>query len=285
MIRRFIRIVVLLFSPALLLGGCDLSSGGGNPDDSQTPGSADTPDPSNTPGSGNINGEETPIGGAREVIEENDNFRFEYSYPKAAGDLPGLAAWLDRRLDRQRQSLAGESARGRAQARDNGFPFNKYSSGTSWEVIADLPRWLSLSAALDSYRGGAHPNYGFDTIVWDKQNDRTLEPIAFFTSPEALDEALGERLCGALNAEREERRGTPIEEGSTDSFDACIKPDETNLLLASTNGRTFDRIGIQIAPYLAGPYAEGSYEFTFDMDEDLLAIVRPAYREDFTVRN
>lgn len=269
--RRFLWIAV----PALALAGCDMNPNGGDPEATPTPSVTATTSPTST-------GDGHPVGGARQISDETDTFLFEYSYPQEAGELPELAAWLDQRLDRQRAALARNSALGRERARDNGFPFNKYSSGTSWEVIADLPGWLSMSAALDSYQGGAHPNYGFDTIVWDKQASRPLEPIAFFISPEALDDALGERLCDALNAQRAERRGTPVDENSTDAFDACIKPDETNLLLGSRSGTTFDRIGIQIAPYLAGPYAEGSYEFSFDMDEDLLAIVRPEFRAAFS---
>ncbi|WP_084828049.1 DUF4163 domain-containing protein [Aurantiacibacter marinus] len=277
-----LRRIILVLAPLLALSGCNVPSGGDEPVPPATPDVPVTdlpvPDASET-----AKGEAT--GGARDVSTETDSFLFEYSYPQQAGELPALAAWLDQRMERRRQAIERDAARGRAEARENGFPFNMYSSGTSWEVVADLPGWLSLSAALDSYRGGAHPNYGFDTIVWDKEGDRPLEPVAFFTSAEALDNALGERLCEALNAEREKRRGAPVEAGSTDIFDACIKPDETNLLLGSSNGRTFNRIGIQIAPYLAGPYAEGSYEFTFNMDEDLLAIVRPEYREAFSVRN
>jgi len=283
MMRRFIWIVLPGLTPALLLSGCDVPANGGDPAATPTQSQSATPlpDPPTPPDTPDV-GDEMPIGGAREMVEENDNFRFHYSYPQEAGELPALAAWLNQRMDRQRQSIARESANGRRQARNNGFPFNKYSIGTSWEVVADLPGWLSLSAARDSYRGGAHPNYDFDTVVWDKQADRPREPMAFFTSPEALDDALGARLCEALNAERAERRGAPIEEHSTDSFDACVAPDETNVLLGSTNGETFNRIGIQIAPYIAGPYVEGSYEFTFDMDDDLLAIVRPEYREAFS---
>ncbi len=278
--RRFIGIAVPALASAVLLAGCEVPVQESDPVASATPSATATQEPPEPPEPPE-NGEETPIGGARQVSEENDDFVFGYSYPQEAGELPGLAAWLDQRLDQQRRTLASESSRGRAQARENGFPFNKYASGTSWEVVADLPGWLSMSAALDSYSGGAHPNYRFDTVVWDKENAAPVEPIAFFTSPEALDTALGARLCEALNAERAERRGAPIEEGSTDTFDACIAPDETNLLLGSTNGEAFNRIGIQIAPYLAGPYVEGSYEFTFDMDADLLEIVRPEYREDF----
>lgn len=263
--------ITLALVPVLVLAGCDFTSGADTPDATPTPGDTATEPPLYS----------IPVGGARTVSEETDLFFFEYSYPQAAGEIPALAEWLDQLLDRRRQALAAEAAEGHERARSNGFPFNAYSSGTAWEVVADLPGWLSLSAALDSYQGGAHPNYGFDAIVWDKANDRALEPIAFFTSPEALDGALGERLCEALNAERERRRGMPVDANADDSFNSCIKPDETNLLLGANGGEHFDRIGIQIAPYLAGPYAEGSYEFTFAVDDQILEIVRPEYREAF----
>jgi len=268
MIRRF----TLLAVPAAL-AACNP---GGEVEDPQPSATAETPQPPATP-----EGTPVPLGGAREVAERTDTYLFEYSYPQAAGDTEGLAGWLDNRLERERQDLAARAAQGREEARDNGFPFNSYSSETAWEVVADLPNWLSLSADLSSYSGGAHPNYGFDSIVWDKQAGKALEPIAFFTSARALDDAIGAQLCEALNAEREKRRGEPVEEGSDDSFDACVKPDEGNLLLGSTNGRTFNRIGIQIAPYLAGPYAEGSYDFTFPVTPELLEVVREEYREAF----
>ena len=270
--RRFIGIAV----PALLLAGCDWLAG--SPDPAATPVPTATASATAKP-----TGSQVPTKGARQVSEETDTFLFEYSYPQEAGEIPKLAGWLDARLDRNRQQLAAEATRGREQARDNGFPFNKYSSGTAWEVVADIPGWLSMSADLDSYTGGAHPNYGFDTMVWDKTEGTAREPIDFFTSAQALDDVLGERLCDLLNAEREERRGMPVEEGSDDTFDACVKPDETNLLLGSRAGEKFDRIAIQIAPYIAGSYAEGSYEFDFAMDEELLAVVRPEYREAFAV--
>ena len=152
-------------------------------------------------------------------------------------------------------------------------------------MVADLPGWLSLSAELSEYSGGAHPNYGYDTMVWDKTRKLPLEPIAFFNSAAELDAVLGEQLCEALNAERAKRRGGPVPEDSDDFFDACVKVDETNLLLGSRRGTHFDRIGIQIAPYLAGPYAEGTYEFTFPVTPELLATVKPEYREAFEARN
>ncbi|MCB2066111.1 MAG: DUF4163 domain-containing protein [Erythrobacter sp.] len=269
---RFTAVAIPALLLAPLLAGCDLLS----PTPAPTP--TLTPTPSATDGATTA-----PVGGARQVSEQTDLFVFAFSYPQAAGEVEPLARWLDARLDRERNRLATVADQGRTEARDNGFPFNTYASETAWEVVANLPDWLSLSAELSTYEGGAHPNYSFDTIVWDKARDRALEPIAFFTSPDALDRAMGSELCDALNAERAQRRGEPVEEGSDDPFDGCIKPDEGNLLLGSSNGQSFDRIGIQIAPYLAGPYAEGSYEFTFPVTPAILDVVREEYRPAFAV--
>lgn len=223
--------------------------------------------------------------GARSVAEETDTFLFEYAYPMEPGEIPMLAAWLDARLEMERAVLAQAADKGRAEARGNGFPFNKYSSLTEWRVVADLPDYLSLSATLSTYTGGAHPNYDFDAMIWDKAAGKVRAPMSFFTSAAALDEALGEELCAALNAERAKRRGMEVPQQSEDTFDQCVKGDEANLLLGSRSGTKFDRIGVQIAPYVAGPYAEGAYEFTFDITPQLLATVKPEYRRAFATRN
>ena len=275
MFRRFLCLVV----PALAVAGCDALGGGEEPVAEATA----TPSPTASASASGTPAPDAPTGGAREITEETDTFLFEYAYPQEAGEEPGLAAWLDERMERQRATLEREANEGRDEARDNGFPFNKYSSSTVWEVVAQLPGWLSLSAALDTYYGGAHPNYGFDSIVWDRENRRALEPLALFTSAEALDSAMGDRLCEALNAERAERRGDAVEPQPDDPYQNCVALEDTNVLLGSSNRRNFNRIGVQIAPYVAGPYAEGAYEFTFPVDEAVLAAVKPQYRSAFAV--
>jgi hypothetical protein len=159
--------------------------------------------------------------GARAVSEETDDFLFEYSYPSEAGRVPELAGLLDRRLDRNRAELATESEKARREARSNGFPYNKHSYTAQWKVVADLPGWLSLSEDVSTYTGGAHGNYTMQSLVWDKQAGKALEAIALFASPQALEEALGERFCTGLDRERARRRGAPIAEGSDDQFDQC----------------------------------------------------------------
>jgi hypothetical protein len=223
--------------------------------------------------------------GARAVSEETDDFLFGYAYPAAAGSIPELATLLDRRLDQSRSELVREATEARQEARADGFPYNKHSVETRWEVVSNLPGWLSLSADIESYGGGAHGNYGFDSLVWDKQGARALKAIDLFMSEEALDEALGDRLCKALNAERAKRRGEPVPKDSDDQFDRCVDIKETTVLVGSAGRRKFDRVGAQIGPYVAGPYAESSYEFTFPVDRAVLGTVKPEFREAFAARN
>lgn len=270
-------------SPALalvlLLAACD-------PTDPQ-PQASSTPTPS-----ASASASAAPASGARSVEEETDDFLFAYAYPAQAGNIAPLARLLDSRADRLRAQLAEQSAQGRADARSNGFPFNKYSSSVTWEVVAETPDYLSLSAELTSYTGGAHGNYGFDSLVWDKQGERVLQVAEFFTSLAALEEVVGEELCDLLNAERAKRRGPDAAENQAiagiepdDPFNQCVPLSDTTLLLGSTNSAKFNRIGVQIGPYVAGPYAEGSWDFTLPVTAQVLATVAPEFRDAFAARN
>lgn len=263
--------VCLGLAAALLLVSCRQDAPEPAPQETPTP----TESASATP---------VPASGARAVVEETGDFLFKYSYPEEAGDIPELAALLGKDLDEMRAEIAAQSAAGREAAHDDGFPFNKYSSGTEWKVVADTPRFLSLSSVFDSYDGGAHGMYGYGALVWDKEASAALQPADFFTSIDALDDVLGESFCNQLNAERAKRRGQPVEEGSDDIFDVCVPLSDTTLLLGSAGGKAFNRIGVQIGPYVAGPYAEGSFEFTFPVNAAVLEVVKEDYRSAFAAR-
>ncbi|HEY6815587.1 MAG TPA: DUF4163 domain-containing protein [Croceibacterium sp.] len=223
--------------------------------------------------------------GARAVAEETDDFLFEYSYPSEAGEIPELAALLDGRLARNREALAGEAVQARREARSNGFPYNKHSHASEWKLVADLPGWLSLSEDVSTYTGGAHGNYTRQSLVWDKQAGKALDGIALFASSAALEEALGDKFCDGLDRERAKRRGAPIAEDSAEQFDQCPALDELEVLVGSSNRRTFNRLTFYAGPYVAGPYAEGAYEVNVNVDRAILAAVRPEYREAFSARN
>lgn len=224
--------------------------------------------------------------GARSVAEETDDFLFEFSYPVEAGRIVELASLLDIQLEQQREELASESVAARREARQNGFPYNKHSYTAAWKVVTELPDWLSLSADVATYTGGAHGNSTVESLVWDKKKERSLKAIELFTSPAALEQAFGERFCDGLDREREKRRGAPLEEeegGNT--FVDCPKIAELEILVGSSNRRTFNRLTVYAGPYVAGPYAEGAFEIDLTIDRAILAAVKPEYRAAFTARN
>lgn len=222
-------------------------------------------------------------GGAKAVAEANDVWDFKYAYPAQAGRIPSLRAMLDARQAQALAELKDQAIEGRAFADEQGFPFNPYALDVTWETVADLPDWLSLSSQIYSFTGGAHGNTGFDALLWDKRANKPLEPASLFASPEALQAAVSSAFCTALNKQREERRGEPVDPNADDWMNACPKVADTTLILGSSNSRTFDRIGFLIDPYTAGPYAEGTYEVTLPVTAAVRAAVKPQHAPSFTV--
>jgi hypothetical protein len=148
-------------------------------------------------------------------------------------------------------------------------------------VVANLPRFLSLSASLYEYGGGAHGDSAFDALVWDREAKQALDPKAMFTSPAALQAALGAPWCKALKAERAKRLGPDY---ADDGFFECPAIADLTVLLGSSDRKSFNRIGLLAAPYVAGSYAEGAYEVTLPVTPSVMAAVKPAYRAAFAAR-
>ena len=222
-------------------------------------------------------------GGASKVEESTDLFEFDYSYPAEAGRIPALKAWLDAERTKSRAQLIEEATAGRAEAKESGFEYHAYALGRAWEKVTETPRFLSLSAQIYDYSGGAHPNHGTDSLLFDKQAETRLEPLDLFSSKAAFDAVIRQPFCALLDKEREKRRGEPVVRDKG-MFDDCIKPSEQTVILGSSNGRTFDKVGVLVGPYAAGPYAEGDYEFTLPVTAALMRAVRSDYRGEFSVR-
>lgn len=225
---------------------------------------------------------ESNVNGAREVKEKTELYSFEYSYPAPAGSIPQLKAILDTRMDKEKSQFASEARDAKRSAEKDGFPYREYEAVTAWKVVTDLPGWLSLSAEFYAFTGGAHGNHGYDALLWDRKANVMRDPISLFLSPRVLNAAVTKDFCAALNRERAKKRGEPVKPGSTDPFDECISIEDTTVILGSSNGKTFDRVGFLIGPYAAGPYAEGDYEITLPVDKAILAVVKPEYRESFS---
>ncbi|MBS0254122.1 MAG: DUF4163 domain-containing protein [Proteobacteria bacterium] len=223
-------------------------------------------------------------GTARVVSESSASYTFAYAYPAPAAAIPALKSWLDADLAKARKEVASEAQEGKKDAAEAGYPFNPHSSETKWQVVTDLPGWLSLSALTSGYSGGAHGNYGFVALLWDKGANQQREVTSLFTAKAALAQALKGPFCAELNRQRAKKRGAPIDPASTDEFDKCIDPTGSTLILGSSDHQHFDRIGVLIGPYEAGSYAEGSYEVTLPVTPAVLATVKPQFKAAFALK-
>lgn len=224
-------------------------------------------------------------GVAKAVKESNDLYEFEYSYPAQAGGIPDLKAWLDADLDKQKAELVKASKEDKASAATDNYPYNAHSASTEWKVVTDLPGWLSLSTIVGGYSGGAHPNYAYNAILWDRVANQRREVSDLFQSKSVLSNAIRTPFCNALDAQRAKKRQVAkIDRNSGDEFDQCLDPLESTLILGSSNHRAFDRIGVLVAPYSAGPYAEGDYEVTLPVTPAVIAALKPEYRAAFVAK-
>lgn len=210
------------------------------------------------------------------------NYDFTYSYPQQAARIAPLKAWLDTDKAKLRAKVAGEAAEFRRQTQRDGSPFRKYEASKDWEVVADTPRFLSLSVTTYGYSGGAHGYGASGGLLWDKRAAQRVEPKAVFVSLAGLDAALRKPWCDWLKRERVRRLGAPIE--TDDIFGQCPRVKELTVLLGSSTGKAFDRIGLIADQYVAGSYAEGQYELTLPITPALLRAVKPEYRGAFAVR-
>lgn len=225
---------------------------------------------------------EAPPAG-RSVDVSNELYEFSFAYPDAAGAIPALKDLLDGQMAQARSQLASSSRDDQKSAKKDGYPYLQHSYGAKWDVVTDLPGWLSLSAQVYTFSGGAHGMTNFDSLLWDRRADTARKPRDLFTGADALRNAIQKPFCQALNKEREKRRGEPVQSDSGQMFTECIDPLAQTLILGSTNQQTFDRIGILVAPYEAGPYAEGTYEVTVPVTGRVMAVLKPQYRTAFSV--
>ncbi|MXP45177.1 DUF4163 domain-containing protein [Allopontixanthobacter sediminis] len=214
------------------------------------------------------------------VEEETDLFSYKFAYPAEVSAIPTLAREIESRADKIKLEMQSDARSDRTAAADGGFPFRQHSLSAEWKVVADLPDWLSLTNEFATYTGGAHGNYGVTSLVWDKPAGQTMEGVEMFTSPGALTEAVAETYCPALDRQRQQKNGMAPD--PTGTFGQCPGVSELTIIPGSSNGRTFDRVGFYAGPYVAGSYAEGSYEVTLPVDAKIFAAVKPEFRDAFS---
>lgn len=216
------------------------------------------------------------------VKEETELFSYTFAYPAEVDAIPALASEIQRQEDVTKSQMLADAESDRKASRGGAFPYRQHSLSVDWKVVADLPGWLSLTREFATYTGGAHGIYGVTSLVWDKQEGRAMEGIDFFVSPGTLTSAVAQTYCPALDRQREAKNGAAPDR--SDPFGQCPDVTELTIIPGSSNGSTFDRVGFYAGPYVAGSYAEGSYEVTLPVDARIMEAVKPEYRGTFSVK-
>ncbi|RKF21969.1 DUF3298/DUF4163 domain-containing protein [Altericroceibacterium spongiae] len=220
----------------------------------------------------------------RSIDVETDLMEFSYSYPALVASIPKLASLMDSRLDDTGSALEKDAQAAKAEAEKNNYPYRTYSTQVEWKVVRDLPDWLSLSANIYTYTGGAHGMHVFDSLVWDKKANIARNPLDLFISGPSLSKVTEKAFCDALDKEREKKRGEPVRRDPDALFSECIDPVENStIILGSSDGQSFDRIGFLVPPYNAGPYVEGEYEVTLPVTAEIKTMVKPEFRSSFVL--
>jgi hypothetical protein len=213
-------------------------------------------------------------------IERNSVvLQFTYAWPKEAAAVPALDRQFRAEAQRAfRQALAiaaGDQKLAKQQKRD----YNPEFYSKQWTTAGQTARLLSLQYELGSFTGGAHPNTSYGALLWDRRSGRPVKVTDLFLRSDAFGALTRIRYCAALNAERGKRRQGEKLEGE---FAECPKYSDLAIspLDKNKDGR-FDTIAFVASPYTAGPYVEGEYSISLPVTSQLIAAIKPEYRNAF----
>ena len=224
-----------------------------------------------------------PVAKPVSIDDSTPLYEFSYAYPVQAAAIPALAGWFKADAAKMKHELVVHAKEGQSEAKADGRAYYPYGHSTKWDVVTDLPGWLSLSAQRWESLGGAHPNPWQEGLVWNKAGGKRMKAADLFASHAALSVAIRTPFCAALDKQRAEKRGGAVNRKSGDQFDECIDPAAQTVILGSNDKAHFTRIGILVDPYSAGPYTEGNYTVTLPVTAAVLHAVKPQYRSAFAV--
>jgi hypothetical protein len=177
--------------------------------------------------------------------------------PAEVANYPALHTLL---YDREVAGLRTFAAKAEAdrKASTGQFPWRPYNRQGQWFLAADAAPLVSLRALWFEDTGGAHPNHGGASLLWDTTANREIQPKALFR-PDADMSVLDKAICDAVAQAKTHRDGAVL---LNDMF-SCPKWSQTVLVLApSAIPGKVGGLTALIDPYVVGPYSEGDYEVT-----------------------
>lgn len=285
--RAMRRLAIVAMAPLALATACSRPAPAGNNGSANAvaapapaPAAADTaaplvpptPAPTSTPAT-------APDPVAR--VEKSDLLDYTYKYPAEAAAIPALKTLLDRRADEAKARALADAREDQQATTKIGSPFHAHYYEAAWLLAADTPRFLSLVGSIGAYTGGAHGMVVYTPLLWDKQAGKQIAVADLFTSHAAVEAAIRSDFCDSLDQQRATKRGAPVKR-SDQPFEDCIDPMKEALVPTAGATGAIDGFTVYVAPYDAGPYAEGDYQIAVPVSAALMRAIKPAYRSAFT---
>ena len=213
-------------------------------------------------------------------IERNSRaLEFSYEWAADAAAIPALDRWMKAQANAELGKAQKYAREDQALARQQKRDYNQHTFAAEWESVGQSPRLLSLKGNFGSFTGGAHPNYTFKALLWDRKLARQIRLESIFMRAGDLPGLTRAGYCKALDAERSKKREGEKLGGD---FDQCPSYSELAIFPIDGDGDgKFDSIDLIAPPYVAGPYVEGEYDIVVPVAAKLIAALKPEYRGSF----
>lgn len=218
------------------------------------------------------------------VVDRKDALLdFHYEYPAQAAEITELRAVLQDELRAAEADARTQARADRDEAKGAGYEYRTHGLHVEWTIDGSTEQLIAMTALISAYSGGAHPNNGYTSLLWDRAADKRIELADVTTSPGALYLAAKPLFCASLDKERAQRRGGSYTPNRGDPFGACPNLAELSVSLVGAPGQPFNRIRIIAAQYVAGSYAEGAYQIDVPVTPAIIRTINPAWRASFAV--
>jgi hypothetical protein len=217
----------------------------------------------------------------RKIEEKSDLLEFSYSWPAEAAAIAPLNARFEAQAAKAKPEALATAKEDR-DGRGPDFAFNGHYFEAEWETMGDAPALLSLAGQIATFTGGAHGNSVYDALLWDRAAGRPIAAADLFERSQESFAAISPAYCAALDQQRSEKRQEPLPLSGDGWMVECPPLAEQVIAPVDANkdGR-FELLRVLIAPYGAGPYAEGSYEVEVSVTPAIRKMVKKTYQAAF----
>ncbi|MEA1013763.1 DUF4163 domain-containing protein [Sphingosinicella sp. LY1275] len=217
----------------------------------------------------------------RKIEDKSDLLEFSYSWPAEAAAIAPLNARFEAQAAEARPEALATAKEDR-DGRGPDFPFNGHFFHAEWQTMGDTPALLSLAGQIATFTGGAHGNSAYEAVLWDRAAGRPIAAADLFERSQTAFAAISPIYCAALDQQRSEKREEPLPLSGDGWMVECPALAEQVIAPVDANkdGR-FELLRVLIAPYGAGPYAEGTYEVDVPVTPAIRKMVKKAYQAAF----